>query len=191
MAFIVTAYCNIAIKSMHDFVKAKRRSCRLVLTILQRSSEWAILASSSILTNCRTSDTAASSNKQCSWYNQQLAALVGHSMRVPFKLFVLEFRCLHRSACLYLIRYITPVSAITERSHLGSAATGCFIRACTDVQRAQTLTVGLRAFSISSSCARNSLPVDLRDLGLSPLTINPTEVHHVLVLFVCSFVCLI
>ena len=85
--------------------------------------------------------------------------------RVTFKLCVLAYRCLHGSAPAYLVRYFTPVSAIAGRSHLRSAASGLLT-----VPRANTSTIGPRAFAISSPTAWNCLPVDLRDPGHSLLT---------------------
>ena len=82
--------------------------------------------------------------------------------RVTFKLCVLAHRCLHGTAPPYLVRYFTPVSSIVGRTHLRSAATGML-----SVPRSQTSTIGPRAFAISSPSAWNSLPVDLRDPGLS------------------------
>ena len=49
--------------------------------------------------------------------------------------------------------------------HLPSAATGALF-----VPRTKTVTIGSRAFAISSLCACNSLPVDLRNPSLSLLT---------------------
>ena len=85
--------------------------------------------------------------------------------RVTFKLCVLAYRCLHGSTPAYLVRYFTPVSAIAGRSHLRSAASGLL-----SVPRANTSTIGPRAFAISSRTAWNCLPVDLRDPGHSLLT---------------------
>ena len=84
--------------------------------------------------------------------------------RATFKLCVLAHRCLHGTAPPYLVRYFTPVSSIVGRTHLRSAATGMLF-----VPRSQTSTIGPRAFAISSPSAWNSLPVDLRDPGLSLL----------------------
>ena len=81
--------------------------------------------------------------------------------RVTFTLCLLAHRCLHGSAPPYLIRYFTPVSSIVGCSHLRSAVTGMLF-----VPRSQTSTIGPRMFAISSPSAWNSLPVDLRDLGL-------------------------
>ena len=85
--------------------------------------------------------------------------------RVTFKLCLLAHQCLHGSAPPYLIRYLTPVSSICGRSHLCSAATGTVF-----VPGSRTSTIGSRAFAVSSPSAWNSLPVDLRDPGLSLLT---------------------
>ena len=86
-------------------------------------------------------------------------------MLPTFKLCLLAHRCLHGSAPPYLIRYFTPVSSIAGRSHLRSAVTGTVF-----VPGSRTSTIGPRAFAISSPSAWNSLPVDLRDPGLSLLT---------------------
>ena len=63
--------------------------------------------------------------------------------RVTFKLCVLAYRCIHGSAPSYLARFFTPVSAIVGRSQLQSA--GVLF-----VPRSHTLTIGPRAFAISS-----------------------------------------
>ena len=81
---------------------------------------------------------------------------LGVPARVTFKLCLLAHRCLHGSAPPYLIRYFTPVSSIVGRSHLRSTITG--------------MVFGPLAFTVSSPSAWNSLPVDLRDPGLSLLT---------------------
>ena len=85
--------------------------------------------------------------------------------RVTFKLCLLAHRCLHGSAPPYLIRCFTPVSSIVGRSHHRSAVTGTVF-----VPRSRTSTIGPRAFAVSAPSAWNSLPVDLRDPGLSFLT---------------------
>ena len=97
---------------------------------------------------CSSFDSAASSHQQ--------------EAQVPVKLCLLTHQCLHGSAPPYLIRYFTPVSSIVGRSHLCSAVMGTLF-----VPRSRTLTIGPRAFAISSPSAWNSLPVDLRDPGLS------------------------
>ena len=90
-----------------------------------------------------------------------------HWLNVPamvtFKLCLLAHRCLHGSAPPYLIRYFIPVSSIVGRSHLRSNGT-------VFVPGSRTSTIGPRAFAIFSPSAWNSLPVDLRDPGLSLLT---------------------
>ena len=82
--------------------------------------------------------------------------------RVVFKLCVLVFRCQHGSAPPYLADYFIPVGAIEGRSNLRSAATG---QLC--VLRTKTVTIGPRAFAVSSPTAWNDLSVDLRDPNLS------------------------
>ena len=65
---------------------------------------------------------------------------------------------------------LSVISVLVEghnagRSHLRSAVTGTVF-----VPGSRTSTIGPRAFAISSPSAWNSLPVDLRDPGLSLLT---------------------
>ena len=60
----------------------------------------------------------------------------------------------------YLADYSVPVGAIEGQSSLRSAAAG---RLC--VPRTNTVTIGLRAFTVFSSTAWNNLPADLRDQG--------------------------
>ena len=86
--------------------------------------------------------------------------------RVTVKMCVLAYRCIHGSAPSYLARYFTPVSAITGRSQLRSAATSVLF-----VPRSNTSTIGPRDFAISSFSAWNSLPVDLHDPGLCLLSL--------------------
>ena len=81
--------------------------------------------------------------------------------RVQFKLCCLAFRCLHGSVPPYLAEYFIPISSIEGRSQLRSA-TGLLL-----VSRSWTVTIGRRAFAISSPVAWNSLPVDLRDPSIS------------------------
>ena len=82
--------------------------------------------------------------------------------QVQFKLCCLAFRCLHGSAPPYLAGYFTPVSSIEGRSQLRSAATGLLL-----VPRTRTVTIGPRAFAVSSPAAWNSLPAGLRDPSIS------------------------
>ena len=82
--------------------------------------------------------------------------------RVQFKLCCLAFRCLHGSAPPYLAGYFTPVSSIEGRSQLRSAAAGLLL-----VPRTRTVTIGPRAFAVSSPAAWNSLPASLRDPSIS------------------------
>ena len=82
--------------------------------------------------------------------------------QVQFKLCCLAFRCLHGSAPPYLASYFIPVGSIEGRSQLRSAAAGLLL-----VPRTWTVTIGLRAFAVSSPAAWSSLLVDLRDRGIS------------------------
>ena len=82
--------------------------------------------------------------------------------RVQFKLCCLAFRCLHGSAPPYLAGYFTSVSSIEGRSQLRSAAAGLLL-----VPRTRTVTIGPRAFAVSSPAAWNSLPASLRDPSIS------------------------
>ena len=58
--------------------------------------------------------------------------------------------------------YFTPVSSIEGCSQLRSAAADLLF-----VPRTRTVTIGPWAFVVSSPAAWNSLPVDLRDPGIS------------------------
>ena len=82
--------------------------------------------------------------------------------RVQFKLCCLAFRCLHGSAPPYLAGYFTLVSSIEGRSQLRSAAAGLLL-----VPRTWTVTIGPRAFAVSSPAAWNSLPASFRDPSIS------------------------
>ena len=82
--------------------------------------------------------------------------------RIEFKMSLLAFRCLNDSAPRYLAIECTPVSGVTGRSHLRSAASGDFL-----VPACQTLTIGPRAFIVACPRAWNSLPRHLRRPGIS------------------------
>ena len=71
-------------------------------------------------------------------------------------------RRLHGSAPPYLAGYFTPVSSIEGRSQLRSAAAGLLL-----VPRTWTVTIGPRAFTVSSPAMWNSLPAGLRDPSIS------------------------
>ena len=101
--------------------------------------------------------------------------------RVTFKLCVLAYRSLHRSAPSYLVHYFMPVSAIAGRLHLRSAASGLL-----SISRTNTLTIGPRAFAISSPSAWNCLLVDLRDPDQSLLTFRRKLKTHLFNLSVHS-----
>ena len=85
--------------------------------------------------------------------------------RVRFKLCVLAHQCIHGLAPSYLSKYWIPVSSITGRSHLRSAASGDLFIPATN-----TVTIGPRAFAVACPAAWNSLPTELHDKSLSLMT---------------------
>ena len=107
---------------------------------------------------CTTHPCAPSAESRDQWNSCEATRLhwLDIPSRVQFKLCCLAFRCLHGSAPPYLAGYFTLVSSIEGRSHC--------------VPCTWTVTVGLRAFGVSSPAAWNSLLVDLRDPGLSLLS---------------------
>ena len=84
------------------------------------------------------------------------------SCRINYKLCVFAFRCVNGLAPSYLSDLCVPVSSVSGRSRLRSAASGeLLVPAC------KTKTIGPRAFAVSCPNAWNSLPAELRRSGLS------------------------
>ena len=81
--------------------------------------------------------------------------------RIEFKIATSVYKCLHGLSPIYLSSACIPVSSLSGRQHLRSAAEHKLT-----VPRART-NVGKRAFSVSGPSVWNSLPRFLRDPGLS------------------------
>ena len=81
--------------------------------------------------------------------------------RIEFKLSSIMYKCQHNLAPAYLTACCTPIAAMAGRQHLRSAASFKV-----NVPRTRT-KIGSRAFSVSGPAIWNSLPLELRDPGLS------------------------
>lgn len=82
--------------------------------------------------------------------------------RVTYKLCLLTYKCLHGLAPDYLSSFCVPLSTVTGRSHLRSADGFQLL-----VPRTRTVTLGPRAFCSSGPVSWNTLPVGIRDPGLT------------------------
>ena len=81
--------------------------------------------------------------------------------RIDFKLCALMYKCLHRTAPLYLSDLsdmCTLMSTNPTRSQLRSASSGDLI-----VPRIRTVTYGPHSFSFSGPTTWNALPTDIHD----------------------------
>ena len=81
--------------------------------------------------------------------------------RITYKVAMLVYKCLHGLASSYLSDFCRPVSTVSGRQHLRTAAAGVLF-----VPRTKT-SVGSRSFSVSGPVTWNSLPTELRLLELS------------------------
>ena len=82
--------------------------------------------------------------------------------RVNYKLCTLTYKSLHSLAPGYLSDHCNPVSEVSSRAHLRSAASGQLI-----VPRTKTKTLGPRGFYHAAPAVWNSLPSELRDSNMS------------------------
>ena len=82
--------------------------------------------------------------------------------RIKYKLCVLTFKCIHKSASGYLSRHCTSVSPLPDRSQLRSAAAGQLV-----VPFSRTRTLGDKGFIISGPSTWNSLSSELHDQTMS------------------------
>lgn len=82
------------------------------------------------------------------------------SSRIDFKMGLLAYRCIHGLAPTYLMSLCLPVSTISGRSHLRSAASGKLV-----VPVCRTSTFGPRAFAVACPTVWNELPEELRGLS--------------------------
>ena len=85
--------------------------------------------------------------------------------RMKYKLCVLIFKCIHKSAPGYLLRHCTSVSSLHGRSQLRSAAAGQLV-----VPFSKTKTLGDKGFGISGPSTWNSLSSELHDQAMSLLS---------------------
>ena len=77
----------------------------------------------------------------------------------------------------YISDMVTPVSDLSGRAHLRSAALGLY-----DVPRTRTL-MGSKAFSVAGPTAWNSLPQSLRDIPSAAAFKRHLKTH----LFNCTY----
>ena len=82
--------------------------------------------------------------------------------RIKYKLCVLTFKCIHKSASGYLSRHCTSVSSLPGRSQLRSAAAGQLV-----VPFSKIKTLGDKGFDISGPSTWNSLSSELHDQTMS------------------------
>ena len=82
-------------------------------------------------------------------------------MRITYKVAMLVYKCLRGLAPPYLAEFCRPVSTVSGRQHLRSAAAGVLF-----VPRTKT-AIGRRSFSVCGPVTWNSLPTELRLLELS------------------------
>ena len=85
--------------------------------------------------------------------------------RIKYKLCVLIFICIHKSAPGYLLRHCTSVSSLHGRSQLRPAAAGQLV-----VPFSKTKTLGDKGFGISGPSSWNSLSSELHDQTMSLLS---------------------
>ena len=84
--------------------------------------------------------------------------------RVNYKIGLLVYKCLHGLAPGYLSDQCVPASTFAGRDNMRSSTR---LDRLLYVPRTKTKTLGPRGFYYASSAVWNSLPVDLRDPGLS------------------------
>ena len=84
--------------------------------------------------------------------------------RVNYKIGLLVYKCLHGLAPGYLSDQCIPASTFAGRANMRSSSR---LDRLLYVPRTKTKTLGQRGFYYASSAVWNSLPVDLRDPGLS------------------------
>ena len=84
--------------------------------------------------------------------------------RVNYKIGLLVYKCLHGLAPGYLSDQCVPASTFAGRENMRSSTR---LNRLLYIPRTKTKTLGSRGFYYASSALWNSLPVDLRDPGLS------------------------
>ena len=93
--------------------------------------------------------------------------------RVNYKLGVLTHRCLLGKALVYLSNCCIPVTQVTSRRHLRSAA-----RHQLTIPRHSLSTYGRWAFAVAGPTMFNILPDDLRDPAVSTSTFRQSLKTH-------------
>ena len=93
--------------------------------------------------------------------------------RVNYKLGALIHRCLIGKVPVYLSNCCIPVSQVTSRRHLSSAA-----RHQLTVPRHHLSIYGRQAFAVAGPTMFNTLPDDLRDLAVSTSTFRQSLKTH-------------
>lgn len=82
--------------------------------------------------------------------------------RIDYKLCTLVYKCIHQTAPTYISELCVPVSSISGRRNLRSAAHGDL-----QIPATGTMTYGPRSFAVSGPTIWNSLPFSLRDATLT------------------------
>ena len=83
--------------------------------------------------------------------------------RILYKIGILSFHCVHGDEPAYLTEMFSRVSDTPGRANLRSAARGDFF-----IPRTKTMTFGLRGLHFSGPTCWNTLPLDMRDMNISP-----------------------
>ena len=115
------------------------------------------------------SNSSQSRTQRHDWYSSVVDAITSahcyiqslHWLRVveriTFRLAVLTYRCLHRSAPEYLSRQLQQVSEVCTRRRLRSSSSTALV-----ISRTDRATIGGRAFSAAATSVWNSLPEAVR-----------------------------
>ena len=97
--------------------------------------------------------------------------------RIHFKICLMMFRCSRTQAPMYLVKYYLPISEVSSRRRLRSAACGLL-----QVPLNRTSSYGERSFSTVGPRCWNSVPVGIRDptMTLSQFkSVLKTHLFHV------------
>ena len=95
-----------------------------------------------------------------------------YPQHVKYKVWMLMFKCLKGLASAYLVAFCTKGSAVSGRSALRSAVRGDL------VVPSHRTDWGLKAFAVAGPSCWNELPVELRDLTVSPATFAKHLMTH-------------
>ena len=85
--------------------------------------------------------------------------------RILYKIGIISFHCVRGDGPAYLTEMFSRVSVTSGRANLRSAARGDFV-----IPRTNTMTFGPRSFRVSGPTFWNMLPLDMRDMNISPVT---------------------